>query len=191
MSAHRTFVAVELSDEVRRRALDLVERLRPEAASVRWVAAENLHWTLNFLGQVDDTIIPEVCRCVGEAALKTSRFTLTACGAGAFPAATRPRTLWLGAGDGAEQMVALQSAVESQLESLGFRRENRRFHPHVTLGRLTGRGHASSTQLPEQLAQLADFDAGTMEVGEVTVFSSQLLPGGPAYQPLCRVELAG
>jgi RNA 2',3'-cyclic 3'-phosphodiesterase len=183
----RTFVAVTITDEVRERALELMRRLQPVAGDVNWVAAENLHWTLQFLGDVEDTLIPEVCDCVGGAVAGLEPFELTAFGAGAFPSAARPRTLWLGAGQGADDMVALQAAIERRLRKLGYRGEARRFVPHLTLGR-AGRS-SRPRSLADELAALADFYAGAMLVDEVTVFASQLGREGPEYRVLGRAPI--
>jgi RNA 2',3'-cyclic 3'-phosphodiesterase len=185
----RTFIAVAASSEVRRSALGLMHQLRPVAGDVKWVAAENLHWTLQFLGEVDDLQLPEVCDRVAAAAAEIEAFGLAARGAGAFPSADRPRTLWLGAGAGGNDMIALQAAIERSLSEFGFRGESRRFVPHVTLGR-AGRGRPPAS-LAAELAALADFDAGTMLVDEVTVYASQLTREGPIYDVLSHAPLAG
>ena len=189
MSA-RTFIAVPASAEVRHAALQLTSRLRLSgpAADIKWVAAENLHWTLQFLGNVDERDIPEVCTAVATAALETEAFEIEARGAGAFPSAERPRTLWLGAGQGSREMAALQKAIERRLKKRGYRGEERRFVAHVTLGR-AGR-KAPPRSLADELAALADYDAGAMLVDEVTVYSSHLGREGPAYEILARAPLS-
>jgi RNA 2',3'-cyclic 3'-phosphodiesterase len=116
-------------------------------------------------------------------------FELEVRGAGAFPAADRPRTLWLGAGTGAQSMVALQAGIQRQLDLLGHRGESRRYVPHLTLGRAGGKSPPRS--LVRELASLADYDAGAMLVDEVTVFSSKLGPEGPVYDVLAHAQLAG
>jgi 2'-5' RNA ligase len=188
MGRTRTFIAVEISDEIRRRAMELAGRLSAVIDDVKWVAIENLHWTLQFLGDVEELEIPAVCTAVAEAAAECEPFDLTAWGAGAFPTADRPRTLWIGSGEGAADMVALQKAIERRLKKLGYRSEQRRFVPHLTLGR-AGR-HGRPQSLTAILASLADFDAGSMLVDEVTVFASQLTREGSVYEPLSRAPLA-
>ena len=131
----RTFVAVPASPEICRGALKLMGALRTAAGDVKWVEAENLHWTLQFLGEVDELETPAVCDAVAAAAGDLEPFELAARGAGAFPSSDRPRTLWLGAGSGFNEMVALQKAVQRKLGKLGFRGEARRYVPHLTLGR--------------------------------------------------------
>lgn len=184
----RTFIAVVASAEIRRSAAKVVEILRPATGDVKWVAAENMHWTLQFLGELDTLEIPIVCDAVAKAVTNIDAFELECRGVGAFPAPDRPRTLWLGAGVGAQAMVALQSAIQAKLDRLGYRGESRRYVPHITLGR-AGR-NAPPRTLVRELAGLAEFEAGTMLVDEVTVFSSQLKPEGPVYEVLARARLA-
>jgi len=165
-----------------------MQQLTPVADDVRWVADTNLHWTLQFLGDVETLEIPAVCNAVNQAVREMPAFELEVRGAGAFPAADRPRTLWLGAGTGAQSMVALQAGIQRQLDRLGHRGESRRFVPHLTLGRTSGK---SPRSLVRELASLSDYDAGAMIVGEVTVFSSRLQAEGPVYDVLAHAQLAG
>ena len=115
-------------------------------------------------------------------------FELACRGAGAFPSADRPKTLWLGAGQGSDEMVTLQAAIERPLTKLGFRGEARRYTPHLTLGRAGRQSHPRSLAI--ELAALANFDAGTMLVDEVTIFASRLTPAGPEYDVLALAPLA-
>lgn len=185
----RTFIAVSTSPEIRSAARRLTELLHPAAGDVKWVAPENLHWTMQFLGDVEELEIPAVCSAVSAAAAEVESFDLNARGAGAFPAPDRPRTLWLGAGAGSQAMVALHTAIQKRLNRLGYRGEQRRFVPHITLGRAGRSEHPRS--LVRELAGLAEFDGGLMLVDEVAVYSSELLSEGPVYDVLARAPLAG
>jgi RNA 2',3'-cyclic 3'-phosphodiesterase len=184
----RTFIAVPVTPQIRQAAAKLSELLRGAAGDVKWVESENLHWTLQFLGDVDTLEIPAVCSAVSTAVAEVDSFDLEARGAGAFPAPDRPRTLWIGAGAGAQAMVALHGAIQRKLNRLGYRAEQRRFVPHITLGR-AGR-KSPPRPLVRELAGLAEFDAGSMLVNEVTVFASKLTSEGPQYEVLARAPLA-
>jgi len=186
----RTFVAVELNPEVRRRAEELIEQLAAAGADVKWVETHNLHLTVKFLGDVRLQETPAVCKAVEAAAAKVEPFELEIRGAGAFPTARRPRTVWLGAGDGQEPMAVLHKHLETALGKLGFRKEQRRFHPHLTIGRVR-RGGPAVAELGKLLEQNADFDAGRISVAGVVVFSSQLGREGPTYEALGRAKLGG
>jgi 2'-5' RNA ligase len=189
-SKTRTFIAIEANDEVRVRALQAIDRLSRDAENVKWVAPDNLHWTLQFLGDISYEQMAEACRIVGKVAARHKPFVLTATGVGAFPKIDRPRTLWLGAGQGGDQLCTLQSVLEEGLAELGFRGENRRYVPHLTLGRLA-RGSHGGQALAAGVAELSNFEGGAMEVDEVTVFASVLEREGPTYHVLSHAPLGG
>jgi len=186
----RTFVAVEIDAAVRAAADELIRQLAESGADVKWVEPENLHVTVKFLGEVDSRQLHQICRAVEAAVASQPPFDLEVRRAGAFPNARRPRTLWLGAGRGGEELAAVAREVDKQLQRLGYPRESRRFHAHLTLGRVR-QGGAASGRLAELLAEQAEFQAGTSRVAEAVVFSSQLSRGGPVYEPLGRARLGG
>lgn len=188
MSKTRTFIAIEAVDEVHARVLQVIDQLTAISNNVKWVEPDKLHWTLHFLGDITDEDVAHVCRLVGKVAVRHEPFLLTAQGVGAFPKPERPRTLWVGAGDGGEPLCRLQADLEEGLAKLGFRGENRRYVPHLTLGRVH-RGRESGPQLPDMLSELTEFDGGTMEVAEVTVYASVLEREGAIYHVLSRAEL--
>jgi RNA 2',3'-cyclic 3'-phosphodiesterase len=190
MNVIRTFTAVEVWPEIRERARLLINRFKDTTAKVTWVKPDQMHLTMNFLGDVPMNDIPAVCKAVAEAAEPFKPFDVEMAGVGVFPSYDNPRTIWLGVGDGSEELVALHTALQQRLGDLGFRVEARRFHPHLTLGRVR-----SVPQGPGQLAGLikehAEFEAGPMMVSEVAVFSSELGREGPRYEALGHGELKG
>lgn len=185
----RTFVAVEISEGIRSAAAKMIRQLAKCDANVRWVDPEKMHLTLKFLGEVDALEIPDVCRAVEEAVAGVSGFSFDVSGVGAFPKVERPRTIWLGVTSGVEELGQLHKAIENSLHKLGYPPENRRFSPHLTLGRVKHAG-PELAELSEVIVSLADQSAGTVAVDEVTVFSSELTREGPVYQPLSHAPLA-
>lgn len=192
MAKTRTFLAVMPSGDIVERAQRAITRLRRFADNVKWVERENLHWTLQFLGEIDDQEVYDVCQAAEQAASRVAPFALVAHGVGAFPSVSRPRTLWLGAAEGADPLIELHRQLDEVLKPLGFRGENRRFQPHLTLGR-AGRGlrPAESAALAEDLAKLADYEGGTQSVDELTVLASRLRREGPQYAVLATLPLVG
>lgn len=188
MSKTRTFLAIAPGPKTVEVASEIMDLLGAVGHSVKWTMPENLHWTLHFLGRLSDQEIFEVCEAAENAVTELRPFSLQALGLGAFPRPDRPRTVWIGAGEGGEQLSQLHARLEEQLEPLGFRGESRRYVPHLTLGR-AGRGQTDdeSNRLAEQIAELSDLDAGTQQVSEVVVYASRLRREGPEYQVLGRV----
>ncbi len=188
MARLRTFIGVDLGPQVRHRVVALQEKLAEAAAAVKWVEPENLHVTMLFLGEVEDREIPDVCRCVADSCRAVSSFTLSVEGAGCFPHPRRPRVLWVGVHQGAQELVALHDALEPPLLALGcYRREERHYTPHVTLGRV--KNAPATDGLAAALTKHAGWKAGTVEVQEVLVMSSELTRDGPEYTVLSRAAL--
>jgi RNA 2',3'-cyclic 3'-phosphodiesterase len=183
----RTFIAVELDSAVRAKGAELINILRAADADVKWVEVHNLHLTLQFLGEAPESEIAAVCKAVEQGAARVEPFDLEIGSAGAFPNSNRPRTLWIGAKAGSDQMAELHDKVALELAHLGYRDEDRKFQTHLTIGRTrSGKNVATLGQL---LKQHADFSAGRMRVEKATVFSSQLQKGGPIYEVLSTAQL--
>ena len=189
MARLRTFIAVELGKAVRSNAIALQETLTRSAPDVKWVEPENLHVTLLFLGEVDDRAVLNVCRAVSETCQKLPAFTMSVEGVGCFGNPRRPRTIWIGVGEGSDELKQLHAALEEKLLELGcYRREDRAFTPHVTLGRV--KQDDSGGDLSALLQKKAEWQGGTVEVREVLVMSSELTPKGPIYAILGRGVLS-
>jgi 2'-5' RNA ligase len=186
----RTFIAVEVPKEGRERIGRLIGKLAPEVAGAKWVATENLHLTLAFLGDVRDADLGAVCRAVAGAARPFEPLELTLEGLGCFGSPIRPRTLWAGIqGPGLDGLKELQKAVAGAVTKADYRPDDR-FAAHVTLARFNpGRGPAPN--LTELLEKNREWSAGAWRVAEVVTFASTLTPEGPVYAPLARAKLTG
>ena len=157
-------------------------------AKASWVKPHNMHLTIKFLDEVRWNTIADVTAAVQRAAQTVEPFELEIGGAGAFPSAGRPRTLWLGTTVGSEPLAVLAAALETVLKPLGFPKEHRRFAAHLTLGRVRD-GGPSARELGEAIRQHAAFSAGRFTVRELVVFSSELSPQGPNYEAIGRGPL--
>ncbi|MEM9352010.1 MAG: RNA 2',3'-cyclic phosphodiesterase [Planctomycetota bacterium] len=189
MQKTRTFISVPAAPAVCDRAAEAIRLLRQDDDGVKWVDRHAMHWTLQFLGDLTDADIAEVCFRVQDAVAGFAPFPLVCRGLGAFPAPDRPKTLWLGAATGGPELCALQAEVESSLDDLGFRTDRRQYRPHLTLGRI-GRG-APPAALKEAVSALEDYDGGEMIVDEVAVMASRLHREGPAHTVLATAPLDG
>ena len=189
MARLRTFIAVETPDDVQAALRRLIAELSTDAAAVRWVRPENVHLTLKFLGDVDETEIHRVCHSARDAAEGSVAFQVPCIGVGAFPSPARPRTVWVGIQDPEGLLDELHRRLEKTLRPLGFPREKRKYHPHLTLGRLRY-NRRGGDELREQIEQQKNLEIGTLDVRRLVVFSSDLTPDGPVYTALARCPLA-
>lgn len=184
----RTFIAIDLSPTVRARFEELQRLLRPAGADVRWVKPDRAHLTLKFLGEATAEQIDAIGEALDEIAPATAPFDVAFGGVGVFPNERRPRVIWVGISEGAEQLRALAAAIDARSEAAGFERERRGFSAHVTLGRF--RSPSGWERLHELVGSNAAFDAGRLEAREVCLIHSILSPQGPRYLPLHRAGFA-
>jgi 2'-5' RNA ligase len=112
-----------------------VERWRRELPAARWVAADNYHFTLAFLGEREERILPGLGAALAPVFAAWQPFALQLAGAGAFPPARAARVLWIGLEEGAE-LQGLQASVAAAVRNaLGSADETRPYHPHLTVAR--------------------------------------------------------
>lgn len=163
-------------------------QLKNKLSGVRWVARENLHFTLKFLGPISEDRVEPILRALEPPVGERQRFLMAAKGIGVFPDLRRPRVVWVGLG--AEALARLAGDVEQALESLGFPGEQRIFRPHLTIGRWRDRSR-SSAAVEREIESWKGYDFGACWVEEVILFRSDLKPQGPVYSPLGAVPLGG
>lgn len=181
----RVFCAIELPTEVRARAAIHITRLRDAVPYARasWERMEKLHITLKFLGEIASNQVEALSDAASRAAQVTRPFMLALEGAGAFPTRGVPRILWLGINDSSGLLSKLQSHLEEECERAGFAREERPFHPHLTIARIrTPRAARQLSQLHQELG----FEAIEFSVTELLVMRSELGPGGSRYTEISR-----
>jgi RNA 2',3'-cyclic 3'-phosphodiesterase len=184
----RTFIAVDLAAGVKDRLTRLQETLGGEGAGVKWTRPENLHLTLLFLGEVEQLDVVEICRVVQARSRKHPAFSLEFEGLGSFPNARRPKILWAGVTDGVDELRALHADLEQGLLDLGcYRREDREYTPHLTLGRLNQAERAE--EWGPIMARHAGWRGGISPVDEVLVMASEMRREGPEYSVMGRAPL--
>jgi RNA 2',3'-cyclic 3'-phosphodiesterase len=184
----RTFIALTLAPTVRRRIRELQSDFAEADAEIKWTEPDNLHVTMLFLGEVDGLELVHVCKAVREIAKNQDAFALEVGGVGCFPNMRRPRTIWVGVREGQDEVVRLHHELEDTLIKLGaYRREDREFTPHITLGRT--RGGEVTTALASMLPEHTDWSAGRQVVNEIHVMGSELKNDGPEYTIISREKL--
>ena len=187
--ATRTFIALPLNDGVRRKLVRARDKLSSAGARVRWVAGGNLHLTLKFLGDVEDSDLNEVCRLARESAAAVGPFDFRVAGLSAVPASGQLRMVWAEIDEPTGRLAKLHALIEDAYATMGFRPENRRFRPHLTLGRV--KGGRGVGELREAVDKFATTDLGQVAAAELIVMSSQLTSTGPTYTPLATTPIGG
>ena len=178
----RLFIALDIPPEIRARLTEYMERARVLAPGARWARVEGLHVTLKFIGHVDDAEVGRIRTAL--APIKAAPFEVRFEGMGFFPNPNAARVFWAGV-DGGDHLPRLASTIDAAMEKLGFTRETKPYHPHLTLAR------TSSRPLRELRPMLADSPPqfGTMTAREFFLYQSQPQKGGSKYTKLERFGL--
>ena len=159
---------------------------------VRWVRPDGIHLTLKFLGDVPIDTIDQISPILKSICNKHTPFIVEVSEFGCFPNFRRPRILWIGVQDLSAQLSDLHAEIESGLSKLGFERETRRFHPHLTIGRVKRiRDQTESQRLAAVLEDMKIADIGQLHVKEISLMKSDLKPTGAVYSRLVAAQLGG
>ena len=176
----RLFIALDLSEEIRARVAEAVERERARV-DAKWARPEKLHLTLVFFGSRPPEKLGEIVAGARRVAATQPELRLGIEGAGTFGPPRRPRVLWLGLTGQVGPLLALVARLEQELGVVSDRPEHR---PHLTLGRaLRSRG---DPLLLEVAGRLERTRFGEWSVDHLTVYES----AGGRYRPLATIPFA-
>jgi len=169
----RLFVAIDLPDETKDQLLALK---RDDIPTARWPKREALHLTLHFIGNIPEGVASAYERVLQE--VQAPAFDLTVGGVGQFPIEQRPKVIWAGV-DNTPELRTLYEAVGESLEDEGFNREERRYHPHITLMRFRKpiRRGIASTWINEHISWHLD----PVKITEFSLYDSVLGDSGAVY----------
>ena len=187
----RSFIAVEVGDEMMQALAQAQAALKPSLhfGAFRWVAPENIHITLKFLGDVLPRQMDDIKAALASVVPRHTQFRLTATDLGVFPNLNRPSVLWVGLQGEMTQLQALRDDVERVVAPLGFPTESRAFSPHLTLARLKEPSRAEVEALRDAVRRDPVGLLGEIGVAEISLMQSELSPRGPRYTRLAQFEL--
>lgn len=177
----RLFIAIDIPEDVRRAITEVIHILKGLKSDIKWVKPENIHITLKFLGEVEEERVEKIKEKLDSLSKWHTTFELKAVGTGVFPDFSRPRVLWIGIKSD-ERLQSLYQDVNSELETLGFERENRSFKPHLTIGRVRSRSDIKETL--KILRGFSSRDFGKISVKEILLMKSTLKPTGAEYEKI-------
>ncbi len=183
----RLFVSVDLPDRLSEPLADLQDEFAT-AEGLSFVDSSQAHLTLKFLGDVNESVVPDLERELanGIADCDVDPFAARFAGLGVFPSLEYIRVLWLGVEEGGGELATIHETVEERTTAMGFDPEEHSFTPHVTLARMQ---HAGGKELVQELVHRRDPTVGEMIVEEVRLTESTLTADGPIYSTVERFPL--
>jgi 2'-5' RNA ligase len=179
---HRVFIGIKLKNAETVNEITLFQDKFNEIKAVKLVKPINLHLTMKFLGDVSTKQLDEIKGSLAN--LKVPPIKAFLKGATAFPKVNVPRTLIISITDGSEELIAVQKEIDDLLFQVGFIKEKRKFHSHLTIGRVKQRKRkkAPLEVIVPIIKNYQDHVFGAFEVHEIILIESTLTPEGPIYE---------
>ncbi len=196
----RAFIAVEISEEQRKKLTEFQSALEKCGADLKIVEPENLHMTLRFLGEISEQELEKAKKGLQFAVSGLQSFSLSIKGAGVFPNLNYIRVVWAGVEKGKEELSSIAEKINSEIKvgekdalrsasSVSrFARDERGFSAHITVAR--AKTAKSKEKIAEILKEYLNFDFGETTVSEIKIKESKLSPKGPVYSDLFSVKLS-
>ncbi|MHA2600618.1 MAG: RNA 2',3'-cyclic phosphodiesterase [Candidatus Thorarchaeota archaeon SMTZ1-83] len=182
--AIRAFLSVDIEDNALiSRIAHIQQKLDRQAAKMKIVEPDSLHFTLRFFGDTPLSKIVQIRHALEK--VEFSPFTISIEGVGAFPSKRRPNVIWVGVTQNAERLVKLKLSIDDLLGNLGYP-SDRRFHAHVTIARV--RSVRDRERVFGNLDGMAAESVGTMSVDCFRLTRSTLTQAGPIYETMWEVR---
>ena len=180
MNTIRAFIAVEIDEPNKQKICGLISGLKKSEADAKWITEDQMHLTLKFLGNTDKSEIQKISDALSDIADNFNSFKINFSEIGAFPNMNRPAVIWLGIDKGAGILKMLNEKIETALEKIGFRQENREFKPHLTLARIRS---PKNTPNLIKLIKETSFNSGDNDsrINKLALFQSALNPKGAVH----------
>ncbi len=180
--AIRVFVAIEVDSEIKNKLSEYLDRLKRTGADVKWVATENIHLTLKFIGHLEEEALINLNKIINDAVLNIKPFSINIGNIGAFPNLKNPRVIFTGVEAEGNSLLRIFEKLDKGIETLGIKKESRKYVGHITLGRVKSKKNL--TKLKDVLDSGRGYCFGHEKVTSLSLIQSNLTPTGPIYSRL-------
>lgn len=187
----RTFIAIDLSKEIRNRLEEVTRVLKEKlkSAPIRWVPVDNIHLTLKFLGEISPANIEILKESMQAGLAGSTQFDFSVGKIGAFPSIKKPRVIWVGV-EAPVELKIIQAMIESCTKRLGYVQEDHEFSPHLTLGRIAREKKSLEIASICQVLQSTPVGfLGVDRVREICLYKSDLTRTGSIYTKIWTAKL--
>jgi 2'-5' RNA ligase len=182
----RTFIAFDIIPSPETKAFYEQIRHKLRLEKINWIEDAGFHMTLKFLGDTPEESIPGITESLRIVSDHYAPFNISLNGLGLFKSLREPRVIWIGC-DFDPVLGKIRKEIDDTLETFGFPSDQRRFTPHLTLGRI--KQIRQVNQLAEIIAAYQEVHFQQQQVKEIIFYESQLSPSGARYMPLYTFHL--
>jgi len=181
----RAFFAIEIPDDFQKWIEEnVIDILRKSSAKVKWVARENIHITLRFIGEIEKDKLSQIVDNVDNNIRGIGKIKLELSQTGYF-GKKFPRVLWVGLDGDVDKLEQIHERIELACRGAGIEPDDKKFSPHITIGRVKSPSHTK--ELIEAIGEI-EIPCLTFETCELALFKSTLTPEGPIYNVLKRIK---
>jgi len=183
----RLFIALDLATEIKNVASEIQKAVKPCGGDIKWVDPHNIHLTLKFIGDAPISTIPEICAAAKASMSNFSPFDLTIDSLGWFPEEKTAQVLWMGIGPGADKIQKMAQVLTRRLEPFCEIKENKKFTPHITIGRIR-----SDKNLKNTLVTFKDQSVKLpihQKINRAILYKSFLASSGPEYSKISEIAI--
>jgi 2'-5' RNA ligase len=186
MKGLRTFIGIFPPPEIQRTIAAIQSTFKVDNSLVRWESQNKFHITVKFLGDVGEKQLRQLQALLDAGAETIPPFEITLLSVGCFPSVHSPKIVWIGSPpDDNPDLVQCFGAVEEACAEVGFKKDERAFHPHITLGR--GKGKISGNLI--KTIENTTFEPLKFPCTELLVMKSDLSPSGSTYSKQRTISL--
>lgn len=181
----RAFISISIDEIIKKEIHLLLKRYSTFSDSVKWTKLDNIHITLKFIGEINEDVANILSHQLRQIASQHNPFILTVRGVGGFPTLKTARIIWIGL-QKSEPLIALHKDIESLCSSVGIKRDDKGFSPHITIARVKDK---IPKALYDAIMENQDKQLGLLEVKELFLMKSVLKPEGAEYSVFGRYSL--
>lgn len=188
----RSFLAFNISGEMKLELKSIIGLVAPKIGDVRWVREDLMHCTLRFFGEVEEEmLLGKLSDTIEREVRHQSPINLVGRGIGVFPNWRYPKVLWAGLTGDTESVISLHAKLEEAFKILKLKKDPRTLRLHLTLARAKKSSFKGKEQLMPLVEKLMAREFGEIEINQLILYKSELTPEGPTYTPLRTFTLGG
>lgn len=174
----RAFIGIPIPEELREEIRKIGNEI--EMRGIKLVEPENLHWTVKFFGDLDDSQTKKIMEIMNS--IKGEEIEIEISGVGTFPDSSYIRVVWIGVGQGKEKFTKFMNEVNKKFSGIG---KNAEVTPHLTIGRV--KFIENKEELGEKIQKIKNECIGKMRINQLILYESQLTPKGPVYKEIKKI----
>lgn len=184
MTKFRGFIAIDI--ESNPKIIEFENEIKKTGADLKLVEPENVHITLKFLGDAEETLVDEIEKIMSNAVKETKSFNIQLKGTGIFPNNNYIKVVWVGI-EHSDPIATIANEIDEKLSKIGFKKEGRTFSPHLTIARV--KTSINKDKLLQTIEKYRDIEFVDMTVDSIKLKKSDLTPKGPIYTTLKEVKI--